>query len=138
MAGRHLIKSWSSTQKSITLSSGEAELIAAVKVCTEVLGVVQLAHDWGIELMGKIYVDSAAAVGTANRRGNGRLRHVRIGDMWIQEKVEEGEVEVTKVWGEENPADLLTKYLSSLKIREHMARLKQEFREGRAATSLKV
>ena len=38
MVGAHLIKSWSSTQESITLSSGEAELVAAVETCTEVLG----------------------------------------------------------------------------------------------------
>ena len=44
--GTHLLKSWSSTQKNITLSSAEAELVAAVKMCTEIIGIVQLAADW--------------------------------------------------------------------------------------------
>ena len=52
MLGGHCLKSWSSTQKSITLSSGEAELVAAVKMCTEVIGITQLARDWGVELEG--------------------------------------------------------------------------------------
>ena len=50
MLGSHCLKSWSSTQQSITLSSGEAELVAAVKMCTEVIGISQLARGWGVEL----------------------------------------------------------------------------------------
>ncbi len=90
MRGKHMIKSWSSTQKSITLSSAEAELVAAVKTCTEVLGVTQMAQDWGMEMEGRIYVDSSAAIGIVHRRGNGKMRHVKVGTLWIQEKVEEG------------------------------------------------
>jgi hypothetical protein len=89
MKGSHLIKSWSSTQKSITLSSGEAELVAAVKTCTGLIGISQLMRDWGKEVEGEVYVDSNAAIGTAMRRGNGKLRHVRVGILWIQEKVAE-------------------------------------------------
>ena len=77
MIGRHCLKSWSSTQKNITLSSGEAELVAAVKTCTEAIGVTQLAADWGVKLEGRIHVDSFAAIGMANRKGNGKLRHLR-------------------------------------------------------------
>ncbi len=87
MRGKHMIKSWSSTQKSITLSSAEAELVAAVKTCTEVLGVTQMAQDWGMEMEGRIYVDSSAAIGIVHRRGNGKMRHVKVGTLWIQEKV---------------------------------------------------
>ena len=47
MKGSHMLKSWSSTQKSITLSSGEAGLIALVKTCTEVIGITQSMNDWG-------------------------------------------------------------------------------------------
>ena len=87
MIGNHLIKSWSSTQKNITLSSAEAELVASVKVCGETIGLVQLAADWGLDMKGKIHVDSSAAIGVAHRRGNGKLRHVKVGSLWIQELV---------------------------------------------------
>ena len=63
MRGLHLIKSWSATQKSVTLSSAEAELVAAVKMTTEAIGVAQLAKDWGNSNDVRIYVDSSAAIG---------------------------------------------------------------------------
>ena len=86
--------------KRVMLSSGEAELEAAVKTSTEILGVLQLMKDWGIELEGNMMVDSAAAIGVVSRRGSGKLRHVKVGMLWIQEKVEEGESTVEKVKGE--------------------------------------
>eukprot|EP00973_Karenia_brevis_P055849 7766938-Karenia_brevis.AAC.1 len=63
MRGSHCLKTWSSTQKSVALSSGEAELIAAVKTSTEVIGMLQLMEDWGDSNKGKVYIDSSAAIG---------------------------------------------------------------------------
>ena len=45
LRGSHLIKSWSVTQKNVTLSSGEAELVAAVKATSEAIGIARLAFD---------------------------------------------------------------------------------------------
>ena len=42
-------------------------------------------------------MDSAAAIGTASRMGNGKMRHVRVGSLWIQEKVADGDIELRKV-----------------------------------------
>ena len=138
MVGGHNLKTWSSTQKSVTLSSGEAELVAAVKMGGELIGMCQLAHDWGIELEAKLLVDSSAAIGVVGRKGNGRLRHVKVGMLWIQERAENGDIRVEKVLGENNPADLMTKYLTATKIEAHMEKLHQEAREGRAEKGLKV
>ena len=132
----HYIKSWSSTQKSITLSSGEAELVAAVKMCTEILGVVQLLADWGNEVDGEVWVDSSAAIGTMTRRGNGKLRHVRVGTLWIQERIEDGDLVVKKVRGDDNPADLCTKHVNEKLATKFMDHLNFEFVEGRAEKSL--
>ena len=99
MLGSHLLKSWSASQKNVTLSSAEAELVAAVKVCGECIGITQLATDWGIELCARVHIDSSAATGVANRRSNGKLRHVRVGTLWIQELVGNREIEVKKVLG---------------------------------------
>ena len=97
MLGRHMIKSWSSTQTAIALSSGEAELTAVVKSSSETIGITQLAYDWGLKLEGEIYVDSTAALGAVARKGAGKLRHVRVGQLWIQEKSETGELRYRKV-----------------------------------------
>ena len=136
--GRHLIKSWSTTQKNITLSSAEAELVAAVKTCSEALGLAQMAYDWGLHLGIKIYVDSAAAIGVARRRGNGKLRHVRVGDLWIQELVEEEEIKLKKILGAQNVADAFTKYLTQAVMDNYLRKMNLEFREGRAASGLQV
>ncbi len=138
LSGGHLLKSWSSTQRSITLSSGEAELVAAVKMSAELIGMTQLAADWGMQCRGRVMVDSSAAIGAAQRKGNGKLRHVRVGMLWIQEKVEEGELDLSKVPGEDNPADAMTKNVNQDKIRKFTQMMCQEFREGRADQSLEL
>ena len=138
MLGGHLLKSWSATQKNITLSSAEAELVAAVRTCTEALGLVQLSYDWGMTFAAKIFVDSSAAIGIANRKGNGKMRHVRVGDLWIQELVEDEEIELKKILGTRNLADAFTKHLPQSLMSEHLERMNTEFRDGRAATGLEV
>ena len=98
----------------------------------------QLASDRGIELSAKVWIDSSAALGVVGRKGNGKLRHVRVGMLWIQEKVEEGELEVRKVLGENNPADLMTKYLTRKVMDHHMGAINQEEADGRLKLSLKL
>ena len=109
MCGGHALKSWASTQKNITLSSAEAELVASVKISTEPIGMTQLAADWGSQLKGKVHIDSSAAIGVIQRQGCGKFRHVRVGDLWIQEKVSEGDLEVEKVGGGVEPGRPLHK-----------------------------
>ena len=100
---------------------------------------MQLASDWGeVNLTGEVLVDSSAALGTIKRRGCGKLRHVRVGDLWIQEKQESGDLKFRKVEGEANPADAGTKYLPEEKSRRHMTFVGQRVVEGRAKTSLRV
>ena len=111
------------------MSSAEADLVACVKMCTEVLGLVQLMADWGCDRAAKVYLDSSAAIGVAQRRGNGKLRHVKVGTLWIQESVEAAELEIKKVAGALNPADAMTKYLTGPKIIDLMRRMSQEFRD---------
>ena len=136
--GTHCLKSWSATQRSVTLSSGEAELVAAVRTSTETIGLSQLYHDWGVTLEGNIMVDSSAAISVAERQGCGKLRHIKVGMLWIQEKVEEEELKVQKIAGAANPADLMTKYLHLTLMETHMAKLGQQWREGRADAGLQA
>jgi hypothetical protein len=136
MLGQHCVKTWSSTQKSITLSSGEAELVAMVKMSSEVLGLIQLAKDWGQTKIGRVLADSSAALAVVKRKGNGKLRHVRVGMMWIQQTEENGDLQYNKVAGEKNQGDLMTKGLGQVVREKHMAALGQVSRPGRAETAL--
>ena len=138
MIGSHYIKSWSSTQKTIALSSGEAELCALVKCSCELLGALQLARDWEHELHGEVHVDSSAALGVVGRRGAAKLRHVRVGQLWVQQKNEEGEIRYRKVKGTENPADAMTKALVQADIEKYMNMISLHAAEGRADKGLEA
>ena len=136
--GSHYIKSWSSTQKTIALSSGEAESTEVVKCSCETIGILQLAEDWGLYLEGDIMVDSSAALGVVARKVAGKLRHVRVGQLWIQEKHENKELRYRKVKGTDNPADALTKSLASPAMRKYLLDVGMEPRSGRADSSLEI
>ena len=133
--GNHLIKHWSSTQPTITLSSAEAELIALVKGGTEALGVQSLLADVGARCKIALGVDAAAAIGVVRRNGVGRVRHLDVRYLWIQERIHSGEFQVYKVLGTENPADLMTKFLGSDQIYQGLARMGLWYSEGRAKTA---
>ena len=53
--------------------------------------------------------------------------------LWIQERVANGDIRVTKVWGGINPADMLTKYIDSKLLTQHMSTFGIEYLDGRAA-----
>jgi hypothetical protein len=103
------IKHWSRTQRSRAMSSGEAEYYALVTGCAEGLGVQALAEDMGHELDVRVWTDSNAGRSVASRRGLGKMRHVELKYLWVQEVVKAGRLEVRRVDGERNIADHLTK-----------------------------
>ena len=49
--------------------------------------------------------------GICGRQGLGKLRHVDTHCLWIQQRVWDRSIELVKVRGEENPANLFTKHL---------------------------
>ena len=136
--GGHLLKHWSATQKTITLSSGEAELGGVVKAATEGIGLQSLARDLGLDFSLQLYADSSAAIGICRRTGIGRVRHLAVGQLWIQERLRAGHFSLYKVAGTANPADLLTKHLPGPVISAHLATLHCEPEEGRPASAPEV
>ena len=77
--------------------------------------------------------DSNAALGVVRRKGAGRLRHVNIGKLWIQDLKEEESVQFKKVEGTKNPADLMTKHNSAAIIDNQCSRIRLLPEEGRAS-----
>ena len=138
MIGSHFIKGWSRTQNHVTLSSAEAELIAMGKCTAECMGVRAMMRDWGREMSGLLFADSTAALAIAKRKGAGKLRHIHVSSLWIQDVQDREETEFRKILGTENPADLMTKYLSRDKIDACLAKIDQRMREGRASKGLEL
>ena len=140
MVGNHVIKTWSATQVSLALSSGEAEYYGVVRASGVGLGQQALFRDAGLKLNLRVWTDSSAAIGTASRQGLGKLRHVECHSLWLQQRLRRKEFELRKIAGEENPADLFTKHLeSAAKLKQLIGLFNCEFAAGRAksAPSLK-
>ena len=134
MIGRHLIKSWSSTQGPVSLSSGEAEFYGVVKAAGVTLGYQALLEDLGVKLPVRLWTDSTATMGICGRQGLGKLRHVDTRSLWIQQRVRDGSVELRKVLGEANPADLFTKHLQSAdRVEDLLELMGCTYAEGRAS-----
>ena len=133
--GGHVIKTWSHTQKTVALSSAEAELTALVKATCEGIGVTAMLEDWGHHMGQVVYADANAALGVVKRKGAGKLRHINIGMLWVQEKAAEEKVAFRKIDGTKNPADLMTKNLNQQTLSEHCEKLNLEERTGRASKS---
>ena len=83
MLDRHMIKSWSSTQPGVTLSSGEAELCGVIRGSGMGLGFQSLMKDLGQEMPIRVWTDSSAAIGVCTRQGLGKLRHIDAHLLWI-------------------------------------------------------
>ena len=106
--GQHLIAFGSRTQKNIALSSGEAELAAQVCGISEALGIANLLHEWKKMIKVKSFCDSSAARGILQRVGCGRIRHLQLKHLWIQELVSSERLHVQWIPRKENCADILT------------------------------
>ena len=109
--GSHLIKSWSSTQADVALSSGEAEYYGTVKAGGMGLGYQSLLRDLGVDLKIRVWTDSTATIGICGRDGLGKLRHIDTQCLWLQHQVRGGRIDLRKIKGTENPADVFTKHL---------------------------
>ena len=97
------------------------------------LGMRSLCLDLGVEFDKSIEIrsDASAAIGIVNRIGLGKVRHIEVSQLWVQEKVSKGEILVTKVKTEENLADALTKHVSKEIMSIHVEGVGGEIRQDR-------
>ena len=135
MVGGCLVKHWSKTQSTISLSSGEAELQGIAMGCSQGLGLQSLLADIGWRLKLRVSRDATAAIGSARRKGLGKIRHVHCTDLWIQDQIRSRKIEFTKVLGAENPADALTTYVDKKVLDVALPDLNLDPTAGRAASA---
>ena len=131
MFGDHCLKSWSRTQQVIALSSGEAEYYGLVKSGSQCLGIRALLGDLGVERTVTLNTNASAAIGVASRRGLGKVRHIEVSQLWLQQRVANGGLSVQKVDGISNVADALTKHLGKGPLSSHTQSVRLDIRDGR-------
>ena len=103
-------------QEQVALSSGEAEFYAIGRGAASALMMKYFLEQVGIEVVAVIQSDSSAARGIASRIGCGKLRHLHIRDLWIQEKVRSAELVLERALTEDNTSDLGTKHIDGRRI----------------------
>ena len=73
-------------------------------------GLRQLFEDLGVAL--NLRMDATAGMATAKRLGLGTANHICTQYLWVQERIQNQDIELRKVGTTENVVDLLTKHLT--------------------------
>ena len=133
MIGQCFIKHWAKTQSTVSLNSGEAELHGIAYGAAQGLGLQSLFRDMGWEVALRLHLDATAAIGICKRKGLGKVRHLATTDLWIEEQVRSRRIELLKVLGAGNPADVFTKYVDRQTMEKALHKLNMVHKEGRPA-----
>ena len=116
----NLLYSSSRTQKTIALSSAEAEIYAGVSACCDgkfMQSCIQFLLQDGIKVEFTLNLDNSAAKAFFFRTGVGRIRHISVRILWLQREVKHGLVCPATVSTRDNTADLGTKRLNRERVR---------------------
>ena len=116
-----LLYSSSRTQGLIALSSAEAEVYAAVSTCCDAIYMkrcLEFVFEQNVSI--QLLIDNSAARQILMRAGVGRVRHLSVKILWLQQQVEKKMISVAAVASSANVADLGTKRLPCHTMRRLM------------------
>jgi hypothetical protein len=120
------IIAWKSKgQRTVTLSSTEAEYIAITDLCTEVLFVKMLLETMGLEVEVpiKLYADNVGALFLAENASVGqRTKHIDVRYHFIRDLVQNGTLQIIFVKTTENDADIYTKNVTGDVFEKHISK----------------
>ncbi|KAH9778820.1 Integrase catalytic domain-containing protein [Citrus sinensis] len=111
---------WKATlQHVVALSTTEAEYTAATEAVKEALWLQGLMRELGVKQKTvTVYCDSSSALHLCrNPAHHERTKHIDIKLHFIRNEVSKGAVKMSKVHTDENPADMLTKVVTTAKFK---------------------
>ena len=103
-------------QNIIARRSAEAGLYTAALGASESKGIVSLLRGLGYEMKPVLAIDAKATEHILHRQGIGKLKHIDVAYLWVQDEIGSKRLRVRRVKSEENVADLGTKPLSKAVI----------------------
>ncbi len=112
--------------------------MALVKGSSVGLGAVAMAKDLGEDVKLVVETDSSAAKGIGLRRGVGKVRHLHTPLLWVQKRAQRGDLELKKVNGKYNVADLGTKFLTASEMEKHLFACGFTFEGGQSSLALRA
>lgn len=126
LLGAHLVAYKTKVQATVSISSTEAELVAACFAGKMALYLRAVLHQLGFpqEKATDIFEDNAATIAIVNDgRPSPRTRHVKIQTFALQSWRMSSEIVLRKINGTANPADGGTKALDFVKFTRHFNRV---------------
>ena len=112
--------SWKSgLQRVVAISTTESEYMALTEVVKEAVWLKGLLKEFGYEQRSvEIFCDSQSAITLSkNNVHHERTKHIDVKYHYIRQVIVNGDVEVTKISTEKNPADIFTKVLPVRKFK---------------------
>ena len=119
----------SRTQATQALSSAEAELYAMGMAIQDALHLQSLLQEMKLTQLAKpfeltVYTDSSSGKALASKLGLTRKsKHVQLRFLFMQDLVASGQLKLSKIPSERNPADVLTKYLQASTLHKLLPKL---------------
>ena len=106
--GEHLVDSWVASDQMRTSSSGEAQLYRIVDGLTRRIFTKHMYEKMGRTINIDVETDSTAAIGMCFRTGVGKIRHIQVRWLWIQDAIRDQTVRFRKVESTDNEAHMGT------------------------------
>ena len=117
--------SWKSTlQSTVALSTTEAEYMAVTEAVKEAIWLQGMVKTLGLDQEHiNMYCDSQSAIHLAkNQVYHARTKHIDVRFHFVREIIEEGKICLQKIKTADNPADMMTKVVTTIKF-EHCLNL---------------
>ena len=114
----------------MALSSAEGELNVLCKGAQEELAAKHLFEEICQPRPLVLKTDASAANGVVHRQGAGKVKHLTIQQLWVQEREGCTDLSIQKIPRLLNWSDLLTHHCSAPDLQRHLARLSVQRREA--------
>ena len=109
--GSHLLETSCSKQSLVALSSGESEFYSLVRGGAQGIQIQQCLEFMKVKVQLVLLSDSSAARGIASRQGSGKVKHLAMKELWLQQAVRDKVLTIEPVDTLLNWSDLGTKSL---------------------------
>ena len=126
--GGCLVSWMSKAQPSVTLSSTEAEYVAASMCATEIKFITMLMEEVGVSYPrpAMLLEDNTGAIFILNNDQVGqRTKHIDIKWHHVRDMIKDGDLVVMYVRSEDNPADIMTKNTKEALYIKHVTAMKK-------------
>ena len=106
-------------QKTIAQRSAEAELYAEALEASHGKAMTSLMRDVGYVMDPTVVIDAKATENILHRLNVGRMKHIDVAHLWLQDEVRSRRLSVQRGTSWANVADIGTKVLSNAVIAKH-------------------